>query len=304
MSAVKDISVLCVPFDLGAGRKGVRLGPHAILQAGLERRLRGLGLQVEVLQPFPVPQAGISEPAVRTEEALLHLDEVAGLNELLAQAVWGILGRGRFPLVLGGDHSIAIGTLAGIAPHHKNPGVIWFDAHSDLNTPETSPSGNIHGMSLAAALGLGHDRLVRIGGITPKVKPEHTVIIGARSLDPGEKERIRSLGIRCFTMHEIDRMGISRVMEEALHIAGAGTDGIHVSFDIDSMDPGEAPGTGTPVRGGLSYREAHCALEMLSESGLVRSAEVVEVNPVLDTDNKTARLAAELMGSLLGQRIL
>ncbi|MCZ8518919.1 MULTISPECIES: arginase [Paenibacillus] len=303
MSAVKDISVLCVPFDLGAGRKGVRLGPHAILQTGLERRLRGLGLQVEVLQPFPVPPSGGDAPAAGPG-SLNHLDEVAGMNESLAEAVWGILSRGRFPLVLGGDHSVAIGTLAGLTSHLHSPGVIWFDAHSDLNTAQSSPSGNIHGMSLSAALGLGHDRLVKIGGVSPKINPQHTVIIGARSLDPGEKELIRSLGIRCFTMHEIDRLGISRVTEEAIRIAGTGTDGIHVSFDIDSLDPAEAPGTGTPVRGGLSYREAHCALEMLHESLLVRSAEFVEVNPLLDTDNKTARLAAELILSLMGQRIL
>lgn len=296
-----DLSIIRVPFDLGAGRKGVRLGPDAILRAGLERKLRQLGFSFELPEPVPVPllSAASAQPT-----PLKHLNEVVEVNEALALQIKAALDRGSFPLVLGGDHSVAIGTLAGLSQHYRSLGVIWFDAHSDLNTPDTSPSGNIHGMSLAASLGKGHDRLTRIGGALPKIQPQHTVIIGARQLDPGEKELIRAEGITCFTMHEVDRMGIARVMEEALRLASAGTDGVHVSFDIDSVDPLEAPGTGTPVKGGLSYREAHLALELLHEAGVLVSAEMVEVNPALERDNKTARLAAELILSLLGQRIL
>ncbi|MBP1156172.1 MULTISPECIES: arginase [unclassified Paenibacillus] len=301
MTRKPNLSILRVPFDLGAGRKGVRLGPDAILRAGLERKLRQLGFSFELPEPVPAPllSAASTQPA-----ALKHLNEVVEVNESLALQIKAVLDRGRFPLVLGGDHSIAIGTLTGLRQHYRSLGVIWFDAHSDLNTPDTSPSGNIHGMSLAAALGKGHDRLTRIGGVLPKIQPQHTVIIGARQLDPGEKELIHAEGITCFTMHEVDRMGIARVMEEALRLASAGTDGVHVSFDIDSVDPLEAPGTGTPVKGGLSYREAHLALELLHESGVMVSAEMVEVNPALERDNKTARLAVELILSLLGQRIL
>ncbi|GMX62610.1 hypothetical protein Elgi_24150 [Paenibacillus elgii] len=188
--------------------------------------------------------------------------------------------------------------------HYNRLGVIWIDAHSDLNTPDTTPSGNIHGMSLAASLGQGDERLTRIGGSSPKIRPEHTVLVGVRDLDPGEKACIKAQGITCFTMYDIDRLGMSSVMEEAVQVAGKGTDGVHLSFDIDSLDPVEAPGTGTPVKGGLSYREAHLALELLHESGIVTSAELVEVNPSLDTGQKTAQLAVELIGSLLGEQIL
>lgn len=301
MTSKPDVSILRVPFDLGAGRKGVRRGPDAILQAGLERKLRQLGCSFELPDPVPAPSdSGVSTP----HAALKHLNEVVEVNESLALQMKAVLDRGRFPLVLGGDHSIAIGTLTGLAQHYRSIGVIWFDAHSDLNTPDTSPSGNIHGMSLAVSLGKGHDRLTRIGGFLPKIRPQHTVIIGTRQLDPGEKEFIRAEGITCFTMHEVDRMGIAKVMDEAIRIASTGTDGVHVSFDIDSLDPLEAPGTGTPVKGGFSYREAHLALELLYEASVLVSAEMVEVNPALERDNKTARLAVELILSLLGQRIL
>ncbi|MGF9715041.1 arginase [Paenibacillus naphthalenovorans] len=304
MRCKPELSILRVPFDLGAGRKGVRRGPDAILQAGLERKLRQLGYSCELPDPVPAPsnakESGVFVPQAEPR----HLNEAVKVNEALAAQIKDVLERGRFPLVLGGDHSIAIGTLAGLAQHYRSIGVIWFDAHADLNTPDTSPSGNIHGMSLAASLGIGHHRLTRIGGFLPKIRPQHTVIIGARQLDPGEKELIRAEGITCFTMHEIDRMGIARVTEKAVRIATAGTDGLHVSFDIDSLDPLEAPGTGTPVKGGISYREAHLALELLYEAGSVLSAEMVEVNPALERDNQTARLAAELISSLLGQRIL
>lgn len=205
---------------------------------------------------------------------------------------------------MGGDHSIAIGTLAGVAKHYENVGVIWYDAHGDLNTEDTSPSGNIHGMPLAVSIGIGHPDLINIHGFAPKVKPENIVIIGARSLDEGEKELIREKGIKVFTMHEIDRMGMTRVMEECIDYLRERTDGVHLSLDLDGVDPADAPGVGTPVIGGISYRESHLAMEMLAESNLITSAEFVEVNPVLDERNKTAIVAVALMGSLFGEKLL
>ena len=232
------------------------------------------------------------------------MSEVHEVSSQLSERVSEIVAEGAFPLVLGGDHSISIGTIAGLAEHYANLGVIWFDAHSDLNTEETSPSGNIHGMSLGISLGRGIPLLTGLRGISPKIKPEHVAIIGARSLDSGEKAYIRSLGIACYTMHDIDLIGIARVMDKVIRQFRQTTDGVHVSFDIDSLDPREAPGTGTPVRGGLSYREAHLALELLYQSDLVTSAEFVEVNPSLDKNDQTAKLAVELIGSLLGEQIL
>ncbi|XEC97739.1 arginase [Paenibacillus tarimensis] len=300
MTSQKTVSILSVPFDLGAGRRGVDLGPNAILQAGLKRRIANLGidyiLEGEVATPKSAPGG--------TSHHLKNLEEVIELNIRLAAHVASIVEKGSFPLILGGDHSIAIGTLAGLAQHYKNLGVIWFDAHSDLNTEDTSPSGNIHGMSLAVGLGIGHPRLTQIRTTGYLLKPEHVVIIGARHLDKGEKEYINASGVTCFTMHDIDRMGMGQVIEKALHILKNKTDGIHLSFDVDSLDPLEAPGTGTPVKGGVSYREAHFALELLHESGLITSAEFVEVNPTLDSENKTALLAVELVASLLGKQIL
>lgn len=206
--------------------------------------------------------------------------------------------------MLGGDHSIAIGTLAGVAKHYKNLGVIWYDAHGDLNTAETSPSGNIHGMPLAVSIGLGHPMLTEIGGYSPKVKPENIVIIGARSLDEGERALIKENGIKVFTMHEIDRLGMSKVMEETIKYLKDKTDGVHLSLDLDGLDPSDAPGVGTPVNGGISYRESHLAMEMLAEAQLITSAEFVEVNPILDDKNKTATVAVALMGSLFGEKLL
>lgn len=235
---------------------------------------------------------------------LKHVQEVLSINELLAARVYALAETGVFPLVLGGDHSIAIGTLAGLTRHHRNLGVIWLDAHSDLNTPDTTPSGNIHGMSLAVSLGKGDTRLTSIGGAKSPIKPENVVLIGSRSLDQGERDLIRQEGITCFTMQDIDRLGMFRVMEEAIRITSAGTDGVHLSFDIDSVDPKIAPGTGTPVQGGLSYREAHLAMEMLSESGIVTSAEFVENNPLLDRGQTTSRLLVGLIASMLGESIL
>lgn len=207
--------------------------------------------------------------------------------------------------MLGGDHSIAIGTLAGLGEHYKNLGVIWFDAHADLNTPETTPSGNIHGMPLAVSIGLGHERLVKIRNDVPKIKPENVIIIGARSVDPGERELISQQGIKVYTMHEVDRLGMTRVMEDALaYLRERNVDGLHLSLDLDGLDPLYTPGVGTPVPGGITYRESHLAMEMLQESGMLTSAEFVEVNPILDEKNRTADVAVALMGSLFGETLV
>ncbi|CAG7604768.1 Arginase [Paenibacillus solanacearum] len=320
------LNVISVPFDLGAGLRGASLGPEAIIQAGLVRRLRQIGHVVEATatvhtpQPpvrrhkTPSPAAGqpaggpaadpASDAPAPADSRLKHLDEVTAINRELAHHVAASAAGGRFPLVLGGDHSLAIGTISGLAQTHRRLGVLWFDAHSDLNTADTSPSGNLHGMSLSALLGKGHERLTRLGGAAPKVRPEHVVMIGLRDLDPGEKALIAAEGIHCFTMHDIDKLGMAQVIEEAIRIVSRDTDGVHVSFDIDSVDPAEAPGTGTPVRGGLSYREAHLALELLAEARIVTSAEFVEVNPALESDGRTAKLAVDLICSLLGETIL
>lgn len=294
------VSIIPVPFDRGATRRGAGQGPDAIFGAGLKRKLDALGVtyQVDDLAALPEHKDEAHHPRLN------HLTEVITMNEQLAARVSALAEAGTFPLVLGGDHSIAIGTLAGLTRHYRNLGVIWIDAHSDLNTPDTTPTGNIHGMSLAVSLGKGDRRLTSIGGVKSSIKPGHVVLIGARSLDQGERDFIRREDIACFTMQDIDRMGMFRVMEEAIRISSTGTDGVHLSFDIDSVDPKIAPGTGTPVQGGLSYREAHLAMEMLSESGILTSAEFVENNPLLDRGQKTSRLLVGLIGSMLGESIL
>ncbi|NGQ97518.1 arginase [Brevibacillus sp. SYP-B805] len=296
----KNITIIGVPMDLGADRRGVDMGPAAIRYAGVVNRLQSMGFQIKDIGDITVERPHhFSET-----ENHKYLDQVVEANTLLAEAVSAEMAEGRFPLVLGGDHSIALGTIAGVAKHVKNLGVIWFDAHGDLNTGETSPSGNIHGMPLAASLGIGHKRLTEIGGFSPKIKPENVVIIGARDLDPGERQLIKRLGIKVFTMHEIDKLGMARVMEEALDHVRKGTDGVHLSLDLDGLDPHDAPGVGTPVIGGISYREGHLALEMLADADLLVSAEFVEVNPILDRENMTARVAVALMSSAFGDKLL
>lgn len=296
------ISLLRVPYGKGGARPGAEQGPDALLEAGLVRHLSQLGLQTIDEGTVLPPRTHGSDQASVTK--LKHLEEIAALNSELADRVAEAAGSGRFPLILGGDHSIAIGTIAGLTRHYRNLGLIWFDAHGDLNTEDTSPSGNIHGMSLAVNLGQGHPLLTQIRRQSSRIDPAKVVIIGARSLDEGERAYIRQAGITCFTMHDIDRKGMPYVMEQALRILGDGTDGVHLSFDIDSLDPAEAPGTGTPIPGGVSYREAHLALEMMYESGLITSAEFVEVSPPLDSQKRTVRLAIGLIGSLLGEQIL
>lgn len=238
------------------------------------------------------------------ESKLRNLSLIAEKSSRLAEKIDEVIENGSFPLVLGGDHSIAIGTLASVAKHYRNLGVIWYDAHGDLNTAETSPSGNIHGMPLAVSLGIGHPLLTEIAGYSPKIKPENVVIIGARALDEGEKLLIKERGMKVYTMHEIDRLGMATVMEETIAYLKERCDGVHLSLDLDGLDPTDAPGVGTPVIGGISYRESHLAMEMLEEAKIITSAEFVEVNPILDDKNKTATVAVGLMGSLFGEKLV
>lgn len=297
----RKLSIIGMPMDLGQMRRGVDMGPSAIRYAGINERLKPLFDEIHDLGDIAI---GRPEVVVDKESNLRNLDLVAEKSALLAEKVEEAVQSGAFPLVLGGDHSIAIGTLAGVSKHYKNLGVIWYDAHGDLNTAETSPSGNIHGMPLAASIGLGHSKLTELGGYLPKVKPENVVIIGARSLDEGERTLIKEKGIKVYTMHEIDRMGMAAVMEETIAYLKERTDGVHLSLDLDGLDPSECPGVGTPVMGGISYRESHLAMEMLEEAKLITSAEFVEVNPILDEKNKTAQIAVGLMGSLFGEKLL
>lgn len=295
------LSIIGVPMDLGQMRRGVDMGPSAIRYAGMNERLEQLNYVIEDLGDIEIPR-----PKSNREEKLdnlRNLNEIAEGTKRLAEKVDQVVEKGSFPLVLGGDHSIAMGTLAGLAKHYNNMGVIWYDAHGDLNTADSSPSGNIHGMPLAVSLGIGHEKLTSIHGDEPKVKPENIVIIGARSLDEGERVLIEEKGIKVYTMHEVDRMGMTQVMDESIEYLKDRTDGVHLSLDLDGLDPNEAPGVGTPVLGGLSYRESHLAMEMLYQSGMITSAEFVEVNPILDEKNKTATVAVGLMGSLFGESL-
>ncbi|WP_308639203.1 arginase [Paenibacillus silvisoli] len=297
----QPVTVLPVPFHYGASRLGASGGPEAVLQAGLLEKLRHLNL-THTIYPWKEPADYATDR--RSLERMRNWGRVLTMSEAVAAAVQAITESEAFPLTIGGDHSVSIGTIAGVTAHIQQLGVIWIDAHADMNTPQTSHTGNLHGMALAAGLGLGDARFTELLGRSPKLQPKRIVLVGVRELDEGEKKHIYESGITCFTMHDIDRIGMGRVMEKAIAIASYGSEGIHVSFDIDSVDPGEAPGTGTPVRGGLNYREAHLAMEMLFDCGMVTSADLVEVNPLLDTNGRTARLAVELIGSLLGERIL
>lgn len=298
-----NVSIIGVPMDHGQNRRGVDMGPSAIRYAGVVERIENLGHTVKDEGDVQVGQA---DGTVETDNNLRNLTVITEAMEALGEKVQAVTKTGNFPLVLGGDHSIAIGTLAGISPNHENLGVIWYDAHADMNTSETSPSGNIHGMPLAASFGHGHEKLTHIRGFAPKVKPENIVIIGARSVDPGERELIRERGIKVYSMHEIDKMGMNFVIEDTIRYLTEerNTDGVHLSLDLDGIDPLYTPGVGTPVPGGISYRESHLAMEMLHDSGMITSAEFVEVNPILDEKNRTADVAVALIGSLLGEKLL
>lgn len=297
----KNMSIIGVPMDLGQSRRGVDMGPSAIRYAGVVETLENLNYDIKDLGDVPVSRP--DSKYEKQEDNLRNLQQVADANQKLAEMVDKEITSNHFPLVLGGDHSIAIGSLAGIAKHYENLGVIWYDAHGDLNSGDTSPSGNIHGMPLAVSLGIGNEKLTNILGYQPKIKPENIVIIGARSLDPGEKDLIKESGINVYSMHEVDRLGMPAVMSQAIDYLKDRTDGVHLSLDLDGLDPEEAPGVGTPVIGGLSYRESHLAMEMLAESNILTSAEFVEVNPILDHKNKTATVAVGLIGSLFGEKL-
>ena len=297
----RTVTIVGAPLDLGQGRRGVDMGPSAIRYAGLEERLTSFGCVVTDRGNVAAPEP--EALAVRDERARF-LPEILETCAGLATLIQDVVGQGSLPLVLGGDHSIALGTLAGLSAAAGAPGgVVWIDAHGDLNRPGTSPSGNVHGMPLAAALGLAGDEFSHPGLDLPALDLARVVIVGLRSLDPAERALIRDKGIRAITMTEIDRIGIERAMQEAIdRVAGGGF--VHVSLDLDALDPEIAPGVGTPVKGGLTYREAHLACELLAESGLVGSLELVEVNPILDRENGSAATAVELAASALGQSIL
>jgi len=294
------ISIIGVPLDLGADRRGVDMGPSAIRHAGLVERLQGMGYSIEEKGDIMVNRPDVCQG---DSDTLKYLDEIERVNIQLCRSVSESMGKGNFPLILGGDHSIAIGTIAGVLQHKKKMGLLWFDAHGDCNTVETSPSGNIHGMSVAVSLGCGHERLTAIGGVQAKLDPAKIVMIGIRDLDQGEKVLLKKLGVTVYTMHEIDILGMAKVMEQAIRIVSHNTDGVHVSFDMDAMDPLHAPGVGTPVVGGLTYRESHLAMELISQANIATSAEFAEVNTVLDNKNQTAKVAVALIGSLLGERL-
>lgn len=296
------ISLIGVPMDLGQNRRGVDMGPSAIRYAGVVERLQEIGHTVTDEGNIQIAAA---EKTASPDTNLKNLKEVTDASTALANKIHDVMENGQFPLILGGDHSIAIGTLAGLGDRYDNLGVIWYDAHADLNTGETSPSGNIHGMPLAVSIGLGHEKLVNIRGFAPKIKPENVVIIGARSIDPGERELIKEKGIKVFTMHDIDKLGMTEVMNNAMsYLKDRNVDGLHLSLDLDGIDPIYTPGVGTPVPGGISYRESHLAMEMLFTSDMVTSTEFVEVNPILDEKNKTADVAVALIGSLFGEKLL
>ncbi|HKE57046.1 MAG TPA: arginase [Pyrinomonadaceae bacterium] len=301
----KSVSILGVPLGYGASMAGVDMGPAALRVARLNQRITRLGYTVKDLgdlrleRPQVIPEAN---------DKLKYVQQISSACEQVAVHVEEILNAGELPLVLGGDHSIAIGSVAGVAAYtskrEQSLGLIWFDAHADMNTPETTPSGNIHGMPLAVLLGYGAPELTNVAGFTPKLDPTLCAHVGARDIDAGERELIRQLGMRFFTMREIDERGMAACMDEAIAIASSATGGYAVTFDVDALDPGDAPGSGTLVRGGLTYREAHLGMEKIAEAGGMRSLEVVEINTALDVNNKTAELGVELILSALGKTIL
>lgn len=301
----RKVRVIGVPMDLGQDRRGVDMGPSALRVAGLNARVRALGYTVEDMGNFDVR---VPEEMQVGEKRAKYLPEIAETCKELARVVARTLEERCLPLLLGGDHSLCIGSLAGVAAHFRKRrqkvGLIWLDAHGDMNTPETSPSGNVHGMPLAATLGFGPRELTHLAGFAPKIAPENCSLVGVRNLDASEKRIVRRSGIRVFTMREIDERGMRAVMEEAIGRATASTGGFAASLDLDFVDPHDAPGVGTPVRGGVTYREAHLAMEMIADSGKLASLEVVEINPVIDLHNKTAQLGVELVLSALGKKIL
>ena len=300
MPKTERVAIIGAELDLGAGRRGVDMGPSAIRYAGLGERLAALGIPSEDWGNVYTP---IRETMDSGDQSARFLTEIRETCERIAEQVRNASENGFTPLVLGGDHSVAIGTIGGLASVHGPGGVLWFDAHADLNTPSTTPSGNVHGMPLAAALGRAGVGFESNRWTLPALAPEHVALIGARSIDPGEREAIEESGVAVYTISHIDRRGVEPVLQEALERV-SGAPFVHVSVDLDLVDPVVAPGVGSPVKGGLSYREAHLAMELVAESGLLTSLELVEVNPILDHENATAKLAVDLAASALGARIL
>lgn len=299
------ISILGAPLDLGAGRRGVDMGPSALRLAGLNQKLSSLGYEVEDLGNVPVAQ---QESTPTGAENAKYLPQIAKTCANLAGMVESVVNADKFPLVLGGDHSIAVGTVSGVGHVFRNRGekigLIWIDAHADMNTPESSPSGNVHGMPLACCIGRGPKELTAMFDYAPKVEGRNVALIGIRDVDQRERLVLRESGVTAFTMRDIDERGLGHVMDQAIALATEGTGGFHLSLDMDSVDPDEAPGVGTPVRGGITYREAHLAMETVCDSSRMISMEVVEVNPVLDDANRTALLGVELVMSAMGKKIL
>lgn len=301
----QTISIIGFPMDLGSGRRGVDMGPSALRIAGLETKLEQLGYKVEDTGDIDIE---IMERQKLNNPKLRYLNEILKTSKVLASRVEKVLEQNKFPLCIGGDHSMAIGTIAGISSYCKKNkltlGVIWIDAHTDMNTDETTPSGNIHGMPLAASMGLGNSELVNFYGFSPKLKPENCAIIAARSIDIEERKIIKKLNPAVYTMSDVDKLGIHRIISRVLKQFKEKVDHIHVSFDVDSVDPNFAPGVGTPVPGGINYREAHLLMEAIAECGCMSSLEIAEVNPILDVHNSSAVFAADLVASSMGQRIL
>ncbi|HEX9224718.1 MAG TPA: arginase [Candidatus Acidoferrales bacterium] len=301
----QKVRIIGVPMDLGQSRRGVDMGPSALRVAGLQARIKQLGHQVEDIGNIFVKQP---EEQPYGEKRAKYLNEIAETCRGLAELVQKTLEEGFLPVVLGGDHSIAVGVVSGVSgayrTRQKRVGYVWLDAHGDMNTPESSPSGNVHGMPLASVMGYGAPELVELLGFKPKVEPRNVALVGVRDLDTKEKRLVKESGAHVFTMRDIDERGMREVMSEALRVASDETDGIAVSLDMDFVDPTDAPGVGTPVRGGVTYREAHLAMEMICDSKAMVSLEIVEINPVIDEHNTTALLGVELVLSSLGKKIL
>ncbi|MBI5976023.1 arginase [Staphylococcus canis] len=299
----QTIEIIGAPTTFGQKKLGVNFGPDAIRYAGVVERLKQIGHEVIDSGNVKTPEINL-EKFFSKQEGLQNYEEILTFSKTLQEKVSESISNNHFPVILGGDHSLSIGSIAGVSAHYDDLGVIWYDAHGDLNLAEESPSGNVHGMPLRILAGEGDEQLVNVGGHGPKVKPENIVLIGMRDLDYGERDYIKKHNIKTYTMADIDALGIERVIHESVDYLKDKTDGIHLSFDVDALDPSETPGTGTKVIGGLTYRETHYALELLQKSGLITSLDLVEVNPLLDEGNRTAEQAVSILGSFFGETLL